>query len=130
MDKALLLYDGVCVLCQKSVAWLMYKDHKGLIQFSSLQGETAKTHLSAQELQAMSSLVLIYKQKHYQKSSAFLKLMQLLNWPYKGLYVLMLVPRFVRDVVYDVIAKNRYKWYGKHASCWLPNAADKWRFLE
>ena len=130
MDKALLLYDGVCVLCQKSVVWLINKDHKGLIQFSSLQGETAKAHLSAQELQVMSSLVLIYNQKQYHKSSAFLKLMQLLNWPYKGLYVLMLVPRFVRDAVYDVIAKNRYKWYGKHASCWLPNAADKWRFLE
>jgi predicted DCC family thiol-disulfide oxidoreductase YuxK len=130
MDKALLLYDGVCVLCQKSVVWLINKDHKGLIQFSSLQGETAKAHLSAQELQVMSSLVLIYNQKQYHKSSAFLKLMQLLNWPYKGLYVFMLVPKFIRNAVYDVIAKNRYKWYGKHASCWLPNAADKWRFLE
>ena len=130
MDKALLLYDGVCVLCQKSVVWLINKDHKGLIQFSSLQGETAKAHLSAQELQVMSSLVLIYNQKQYHKSSAFLKLMQLLNWPYKGLYVFMLVPKFIRNALYDVIAKNRYKWYGKHASCWLPNAADKWRFLE
>ena len=130
MDKALLLYDGVCVLCQKSVVWLINKDHKGLIQFSSLQGETAKAHLSAQELQVMSSLVLIYNQKQYHKSSAFLKLMQLLNWSYKGLYVFMLVPKFIRNAVYDVIAKNRYKWYGKHASCWLPNAADKWRFLE
>jgi predicted DCC family thiol-disulfide oxidoreductase YuxK len=130
MDKALLLFDGVCVLCQKSVAWLIRKDHKGLIQFSSLQGETAKTYLSSDELKAMSSLVLIYQQKHYHKSTAFLKLMLLLNWPYKGLYVFMLVPKFIRDAVYVFIAKNRYKWFGKHTVCWLPDAADKWRFLE
>ena len=129
MDKAVLLYDGVCVLCQRSVYWLIKRDKKGLIQFSQLQGQTAQTLLSEQQTKHLKSVVLVYQNKQYEKSAAFLHVMCFLNWPYKALFVFILVPKFVRDAVYDFAAKNRYSWFGKHDSCWLPDDKDKWRFL-
>ena len=129
MDKASLFYDGDCVLCQRSVQWLIKRDKKGLIQFGLLQGQTAQTILSEVQTKQLSTLVLVYQQKQYVKSDAFLLLMKLLNWPYKVLYVFILVPKFMRDAVYDLVAKNRYKWFGQHDNCWLPEEKDKWRFL-
>ena len=131
-NKSLILFDGVCNLCNASVNFIIKHDKKVHFNFASLQSDAAKELLLQFNVKKikMDSIVLIENGTFYEKSTAALRISKKLNGGYKLLYVFIIIPTFLRDWVYDFIAKNRYKWYGKKDSCMIPSKDLKNRFLE
>ncbi len=127
-----LLFDGVCNLCNSSVQFIINKDPQGVFQFASLQSDIGKTLLEKYNLDAgaMDSVVLIRNDKAYTRSSAALQAVRILGGAWSLLYGFIIIPKFLRDAVYDWVARNRYKWFGKKDSCWLPTPDLKARFLD
>ena len=129
--KSIILFDGVCNLCNNSVQFVIKRDNKQQFLFASLQSDAA-TKLLLQfyskkiELQ---SIVLIEENKVYDKSTAALRIARKLNPLWNVLYIFIIVPKSLRDLVYDFIAKNRYKWFGKQDSCILFIKEYKNRFI-
>ena len=131
IQKPLLLFDGVCNLCNSSVQSVIKYDTKKQFLFASLQSDAAKEILLqfGETNLKLDSVILIYNNKIYSKSSAILKITQLLGGFYSLNIIFYSIPKFIRDKMYDYVAKNRYKWYGKRESCMLPNEELKNRFL-
>ncbi len=131
-DKPIIFFDGVCNLCNSSVQFILKKDTNHVFLFSSLQSDAAKDILLQYNLENfdLSSIILVENDIIYQKSTAILRIAKRLSGISKYAYVFIIVPKFIRDGVYSLIAKNRYKWFGKRDSCMLPTAALKLRFLE
>ena len=132
VEKDILLFDGVCNLCNSSVNFIIDHDPKGRFKFAALQSEFGQKKL--QELgfdqEEFDSLVLLSGDKVYKKSSAALRIAKKLSGLYPLLYVFIIIPPFIRHGVYDIIAKNRYKWWGKRDSCRMPTPELKARFVE
>lgn len=130
-NKTILLFDGYCNLCQSSVQFVLKHEKKPEIYFTSLQSEIGIQLLNHYGINSneVDSLVLIENNKAFAKSSAALRTLKYL----KGLYPLgfgfVIIPEFIRNTVYDYIAKNRYKWYGKTESCMVPDKDLMKRFL-
>lgn len=122
MQENIVFFDGVCNLCSGVVQWLIKHDKKGVLFYASLQGETAKEVLMDEKWQKIDSIVFYTEGKFYSKSNAVLKISSLLGFPYSSAVLLYIFPRFLRDFVYDWVAKNRYQWFGKKSECWLPDA--------
>lgn len=131
-DKPIIFFDGVCNLCNSSVQFILKKDTNNVFLFSSLQSDAAKAILLQYNLENfdLSSIILVEKGIIYQKSTAILRIAKRLAGISKYAYVFIIVPKFIRDGAYSLIAKNRYKWFGKRDACMLPTAALKLRFLE
>jgi predicted DCC family thiol-disulfide oxidoreductase YuxK len=132
MEHPLILFDGVCNLCDRSVQFIIRHDKKKQFRFASLQGLKGQEMLKKYNLPSgdMNSFVLIYDNKVYQRSSGALKVLQLLGGGWKLLYGFMIVPAFIRNGVYNWIARNRYRWFGKQESCWIPTPELKSRFFD
>ncbi len=131
IDKPIIFFDGICNLCNSSVQFIIKRDTNNLFLFSSLQSDAAKDILLQYKLENydLSSIILLEDGVMYQKSTAILKIARKLTGISKYFYVFKIVPTFIRDGIYTFIAKNRYKWFGKRASCMLPTTALKSRFL-
>ena len=131
-SNPLLLFDGVCNLCNSSVQFVLERNKKENIQFASLQSDYARKILDQVNLSPdyISSLVLIEEGKPYVKSDAALRLAKHLNRLWKLGSVLFIFPKFIRNPVYNLIARNRYKWFGKKDACWIPEPKWKTRFLD
>lgn len=126
----IILFDGVCNLCNSSVQFIIKWDPNGYFSFAPLQEEAGKKLLATHHIKTnMDSLILISNNTFYQKSSAALEICRHLQGGWKLLYAFKLIPRFIRDPLYTYIAKNRYKWFGKKTSCMIPTAENKKRFL-
>lgn len=130
MTQKVVLFDGVCNLCNTSVQWLIRHDKNQIFKFASLQSDYAAEHLKNSEYQFIDSIILLDDDRIYSKSSAVLRILKRLRLPYNLLWVFIIVPPFVRNFVYDVVARNRYKWFGKRATCMLPSDELKARFFE
>lgn len=132
IDKPLLLFDGVCNLCNGAVQWVIRHDPAGRIHFAALQSDTGQRVLERAGLsrEELSTVVLYYQNQLYTRSDAALKVLQLLGGAWSILYVFRLIPRSLRDTVYDWIAGNRYRWFGKRESCMIPTPELKSRFLD
>lgn len=128
----ILLFDGVCNLCSGSVQFMLKRNSKANIRFASLQSEFAKEVLRNSDLPSnyLHSLVLLENGKTYVKSDAALRLSKHMDGIWKIGSVFLIIPRFVRNAVYDLIAKYRYRWFGKKDVCWLPKPEWKDRFLD
>lgn len=129
----ILLFDGVCNLCNASVSFVLKRDTKKKFLFASLQSDIAKELLSKHPdyITKLQSIVLLKEAKVYDKSTAALHLAKDLNAAWPLLYYLFIwVPKCIRDAVYSVISKNRYKWFGKQESCSIPTKEQKDRFLD
>ncbi|SDH64455.1 Predicted thiol-disulfide oxidoreductase YuxK, DCC family [Pedobacter terrae] len=126
-----IFFDGVCNLCNASVQFVIEHDQKDLFKFTALQGDYAKETLPKfnADLEKLATILLLEDGKLYTKSSAALRVARKLNGLIPLLYTFIIVPKFMRDWVYDWIAKNRYKWWGKQESCWVPTPALKSKFL-
>jgi predicted DCC family thiol-disulfide oxidoreductase YuxK len=130
-NKTILLFDGYCNLCQSSVKFVLKHEKKPELYFTSLQSETGVQLLKHYSIDPnkTDSFVLIESNKVFVKSSAALRVLKYL----KGLYPLgfgfIIVPQFIRNSLYNFIAKNRYKWFGKTDSCMLPDKDLLKRFL-
>ena len=130
-DHPIILFDGVCNLCNSSVQYVIKHDPGALFRFASLQGETGQQLLKQFNLSStdLNSFVLILDNKAYTRSAAALRVTKQLTGPVKFLYGFIIVPSFIRNAVYDLIARKRYKWFGKKDSCMIPTAALRARFL-
>lgn len=127
----IILFDGVCNLCNGAVQFVIKHDKKKLFRFASLQSEAGQELLKKHHLpqENFNSFVLIKDDKAHLRSSAALVASRYLDAPVSLLYGFMIVPKFIRDGVYKWISNNRYKWFGKQESCWLPTPELKNRFL-
>jgi predicted DCC family thiol-disulfide oxidoreductase YuxK len=125
-----ILFDGVCNFCDASVQFILKRDKKEAFYFASLQSEAGQGLLEKHSVpENVDSMILVEDDKVYYKSSAALRISRHLDGAWKLLYVFMIVPAPIRNVVYDLIAKNRYKWFGQKESCMLPPPAVRKRFL-
>ena len=128
--QSVIFFDGLCNLCNGAVQFVIERDDNNKFHFASLQSEFAKTELVNFDIDInqMSSLILLENGKLYQRSTAALRVAKKLNALWSLLYVFIIVPPFIRNGVYNYIAKNRYKWFGKKESCWVPTAELKDKF--
>ena len=126
----IVFFDGVCNLCQGSVRYLIKHDKKGVLKFASLQGNYAKDFVNETEIQSMQSIIFFDGKILYKKSTAVLKLSSLLGGWHQLLLLGYILPRFVREWLYNIVAKNRYSWFGKKDQCMLPSKGFENRFLD
>ncbi len=130
-EHDILLFDGVCNLCNSSVNFIIDRDPKKHFKFAALQSDFGQTKLKELGFnqEEFDSLVLLSNGKIYRKSSAALRIAKKLKglWPF--LYIFIIIPPFIRHGVYDIIGKNRYKWFGKQDSCRMPTPELKQRFV-
>ncbi|MEO6901622.1 MAG: DUF393 domain-containing protein [Bacteroidia bacterium] len=130
-DTAIILFDGVCNFCNASIHFIIKHDHKNYFKFATLQSEKVKALVSNFNisLSTNNSILLIEKDKIYYKSTAALRIAKKLNNGYSLLYLFIIVPVFIRNIIYDYVAKNRYKWFGKKEVCMLPSAEIRSKFI-
>ncbi|MEF2967085.1 thiol-disulfide oxidoreductase DCC family protein [Paenibacillus sp. M1] len=130
--NAVVLFDGVCHLCQGAVKFIIRRDPRGRFKFASLQSEAGR-RLSGEEAEPSGTpgtIVLIDRNgASYTRSTAALRIAKGLKFPWPLLYGFILVPRPIRDAVYRWIAANRYRWFGKDEACLVPTPEIRGRFL-
>ncbi|MBL7745479.1 MAG: thiol-disulfide oxidoreductase DCC family protein [Chitinophagaceae bacterium] len=131
-EYPVVLFDGVCNLCNRSVQFIIKRDKQKKIRFASLQGKKGQALLQQFSLPVnnLNSFVLAEGDKVYRRSSAALRVARHLGGGWKLLYGFMIVPPFIRDAVYTLIAQNRYRWFGKREECMVPAPELKDRFLD
>ena len=127
-----ILFDGVCNLCNGTINWIIDRDRAGQFRFATLQSEAARRLLDSTQCSGDpgESVVLIEGGRVLKRSSAVLTAAKMLGWPWRIWYGLMLVPRPIRDAVYDFVARHRYRWFGRTDVCRVPTPELKARFLE
>ncbi|MEQ8903927.1 DCC1-like thiol-disulfide oxidoreductase family protein [Ekhidna sp.] len=132
IKQPIILFDGVCNLCNSSVQFIIERDKKELFLFASLQSRYAKENLPDEfsDETALQSIILKEGDEIKSKSSAVLTITKSLSGLWPLFYVLIVIPKFVRDWVYDIIAKNRYQWFGKKDQCMIPSPELKNRFID
>ncbi|MGW8121331.1 thiol-disulfide oxidoreductase DCC family protein [Roseivirga echinicomitans] len=127
----ILLFDGVCNLCNSAVNFIIDRDPKKHFKFAALQSDFGQSKLKELGFnqEEFDSLVLLSKGKVYRKSSAALRIAKKLTGLWPILFIFIVIPPFIRNVAYDFIGKNRYKWFGKQDSCRMPTPELKQRFV-
>ncbi|WMI67372.1 thiol-disulfide oxidoreductase DCC family protein [Mangrovimonas sp. YM274] len=131
-NKELILFDGVCNLCNTSIQYVIKHDKQNRFMFAALQSDIGKSIIEKHGIDtAKIDSILLHtpSQKIYYKSTAALKIASKLGFPTTLLAVFLIVPSFIRNWVYDIIAKNRYKWFGKQDSCMIPTPELTSKFL-
>ncbi len=132
MKNPLILFDGVCNFCNYWVNFAIQRDPKKKLKFTTLQGETAKQLLPKYNINptSLSSVILIDNDKTYTQSSAAIRICKYLHGGWKLFYGLIIIPKFIRDFFYNIIARNRYTWFGKKDECMVPTPELRERFLD
>ena len=128
---SIILFDGVCNLCNGAVNFVIKRDPRNVFKFTPLQENVGTVLLKkyAIDPQKIDSIVLIENGNVYIKSSAALRIARKMSGLWPLLYVCMVIPRFIRNGVYDFIAKNRYKWFGRKEQCMIPTPDFREKFL-
>lgn len=127
-----ILFDGVCNFCNSTINFLIDRDKKGIFKFAALQSEPGREILKKHNITTLTdfdSVILEKDGKLYQKSDAALEIARSMNGLWKLLYGFKILPKFIRDFVYDLVAKNRYRLMGKMDACRLPTPELRARFL-
>lgn len=128
--KHIILFDGECNFCDHSVQFIIKRDPAAFFKFTSLQSDKGQALLQQYQVPAnINSFVLISNNKVYHHSSAALHVSKHLKGLWKAAYFFIIVPVPIRDFFYNIIAKNRYRWFGKKSSCMLPSPDVRKRFL-
>jgi predicted DCC family thiol-disulfide oxidoreductase YuxK len=122
-----LLFDGVCTLCNGFVQFVIEHDPAGRFQFAPLQSDAARRVLGVAPLP--DSFVLVEDSRLFTRSTAVLRVARRLRFPWPLAYVFVAVPRPVRDWLYDAVARNRYRWFGRREICMEPTPELQSRFL-
>ena len=128
----LILYDGVCRFCAASVLFVIRRDPHKRFYFAALQSPLGRTLLARHRLpqDEFQTFVLITEKGHYTRSTAALKVARELSGPWPLLYGFILVPAPIRDLVYRIVARHRYRWFGKRDACLVPSADIRDRFVD
>lgn len=128
--ERIILFDGECNFCNASIQFIMKRDRLAYFKFGFLQGQYGKALQKERKLlEVLDSLVYIEGEAIYTKSSAALRICRHLKGFWKIFFVFLVVPLPFRDAVYDFIARNRYKWFGKRDACMIPSPEQNKRFL-
>jgi predicted DCC family thiol-disulfide oxidoreductase YuxK len=129
--EPIILFDGVCNLCNSSVLFIIQRDPKSKFRFASLQSDFGKSQMLRFGLNnsELDSVLLIKEEILYQKSNAALEIARNLTGGWPLLYGFKIIPAFLRDWIYNWIARNRYRWFGKKDACMIPTPALKSRFV-
>lgn len=130
-DKAIVIFDGVCNFCDASVRFLMNRDPRGRFLFASNRSEAGSSLLRGFGIEpdSVESVYLVDRGRIWSKSGAALQIARRMPFPWRLGAVFVVIPRFLRDWVYDLIARNRYRWFGRAESCRLPLERERDRFL-
>ncbi len=130
--KKIILFDGICNLCNSSIIFVIKHDSKELFRFAPLQSDIGQTLIKKHKIDPskVDSIILVDQEKVHIKSSAALRIARHLSGGYSFLSIFLIFPAFLRNVIYDYIARNRYKWYGKKESCMIPTPELKAKFLD
>lgn len=131
VPNKILLFDGQCNLCNAAVQFIIKRDKKAIIHFAPLQSRAAQGIMDKFSIDpaAYDSIIFIDNDKVYMKAAAALQVCRYLNNLWPAFRIFKILPRFVSNNLYDLIAKNRYRWFGKRNECMLPTPALKARFL-
>jgi predicted DCC family thiol-disulfide oxidoreductase YuxK len=125
----LVVYDGVCMLCNHMVQYLLKNDQQQLLTFSTFQGLPDVISKNGLQFPLEESISYYRKGRWWQQSSAILMIYKDVFRSWHWSQLAWIFPRFLRDFVYRIVAKNRYRWFGKHAHCVLPTPAQRDRFI-
>ncbi|MEI9957009.1 MAG: thiol-disulfide oxidoreductase DCC family protein [Ferruginibacter sp.] len=130
-QQPVILFDGVCNFCNSAVNFVIKRDKKAQIQFAPLQSEKGRLFLRQYNLptNSMDTFVFIEEGKVYTRSTAALRVSRYLSGLWPACYGLIIVPKFIRDGVYNWVAKNRYKWFGVREQCMMPSPEVRKRFI-
>jgi predicted DCC family thiol-disulfide oxidoreductase YuxK len=130
-ESAVVFFDGVCGLCNWSVDWILSHDRRGFYKFAPLQGDAAARYLEASDREDLDSVVVLKNTKLYRRSDAVVEVLREMPPPWNFLGVgLGLIPGSVRDFGYRLVAKNRYRLFGKRETCRLPTRDERARFID
>lgn len=131
MDQPVIFFDGLCNLCNGAVQFIIKHDRKDVFRLAALQSDAAKLYLKDKNMGpiGVDSIILFEKGQIYTRSTAALKIARHLTGGWPALYVFMLLPAFIRDYCYDLVARNRYRVWGKRESCMLPSPDTAKKFL-
>lgn len=131
MDHPILLFDGFCNLCTQSVLAVIKRDPQAIFRFASLQSEQGKSLLRkhALDTDGINSVILVWEEAYLHKSEAVLKVFELLGGYYSWMLIFRWLPTRFLDWIYDLIADNRYRWFGKKEACMIPSPELRERFL-
>ncbi|MBV6642716.1 MAG: thiol-disulfide oxidoreductase DCC family protein [Cyclobacteriaceae bacterium] len=129
INHPIILFDGVCNFCAGSVRFIIQRDTKENFRFASLQSGFSKDLIGATNL-TMDTLLLVEGGVIYKESTAALRIARRLRGGWKLLYGLIVLPKFIRDSIYRLIARNRYRWFGKKDQCMVPSPELQARFLD
>ena len=134
-DKPIIVFDGVCVLCTANARFVLKNDQQGKFRLATIQGEVGAEIMRRCGLDPLDpASFIIWDAAHnggrvWMNSDAVLHMWAQLGWPWRAGLIFKLVPRFIRDPIYKLIARNRYKWFGKREECWVPTPEQAGRIL-
>lgn len=131
MQDPVIFFDGVCNLCNASINYVIDHDPKGYFKLCAIQSEKGEDFLKNYNLtpKEVKTVILFENNRLYTRSVAALKIAKRLKGPVKLTWIFILVPRFLRDPVYNYIARNRYRWFGKREQCRVPTPEIRNRFI-
>lgn len=134
MQHSVVLFDGVCNLCSGAVRFIAERDPEGIFRFASLQSDVGRQLLRDHGVEPAEgdpdTIVLIDHGRPFERSTAALHIARRLGGPYRLIFLIgSLMPRFLRDLVYDFVARHRYRWFGKRDACMVPTPELRARFL-
>ncbi len=132
LNHHIILFDGVCNFCNFWVNFIIDRDKDDIFKFAALQSEAGQKLLNKFNLKTedFDTFIFIDGEIYFTKSTAALKIARKLNYPVKVLYYFIFIPKFLRDLIYSLIAINRYKLFGKRDICRVPTENEKEKFLE
>ncbi len=132
MQHAVVLFDGVCNLCNGFVRFVILRDPRGHFRFAPLSSEAAARAMAEVGVTGgeADSILLIENRRAFLRSAAALRIARRLRFPWPLAYSLMIVPRPLRDWAYDVVARNRFRWFGRRDVCMVPGPETRDRFLD
>jgi predicted DCC family thiol-disulfide oxidoreductase YuxK len=129
--RAVILFDGVCNLCNGAVRFVIERDPAGRFQFAALQSAAAARLVGSRSRDRLpDSIVLVEDGRLWTRSTAALRIARRLRFPWPAAYAMIVVPRPLRDWIYNLVARNRYTWFGRRDACMVPAPALQARFLE
>jgi predicted DCC family thiol-disulfide oxidoreductase YuxK len=129
--QAVIVFDAQCILCSANARLILRRDRRKLFQLAAMQGEAGAALLRANGLDPDNpdTIIVVDGERVLRNSDAVLHIYKRLGWPWRALGAAAIVPRPLRDLVYRLVARNRYRWFGKLDQCWVPDAADRDRLL-
>jgi len=130
-NGAVVLFDGICNFCSGSVLSIIKRDPKGYFRFSAIQTESGESIMKKYNIHSdkADSIILIENNMVYYRSSAALRIARKLKGGWKLFYGAMIIPPFIRNFFYDLVARNRYRWFGKRDHCFIPDQNIRERFI-